>query len=155
MDPMCLKGLQRHNCIYSTPHRTWWWWFLLIWVWLFVIPWTVDCQAPLSLGFSQQELWSGSPFPSPGDLPDPGIEPESPASPALAGRLFITDLPGKPIKSHTHLINEVAKRLTNWPMSLREEGDKRHHPRICHFVIGVVLTWGQFRPSRLRGSVYF
>ena len=47
----------------------------------FVTPWTVAHQAPLSMGFSRQEYWSGLPFPSPGDLPDPGIEPESPASP--------------------------------------------------------------------------
>ena len=42
-------------------------------------PWRVACQAPLSMGFSRQEYWSGWPFPSPGDLPDPGNEPESPA----------------------------------------------------------------------------
>ena len=42
-------------------------------------PWTVACQAPLSTGFSRQAYWSGLPFPSPGDLPDPGIEPGSPA----------------------------------------------------------------------------
>ena len=46
---------------------------------LFVTPWTVAYQAPLSMGFSRQEYWSGLPFPSPGDLPDPGIEPRSPA----------------------------------------------------------------------------
>ena len=46
---------------------------------LFPTPWTVACQAPLSIGFSRQEYWSGLPFPSPGDLPNPGIEPESPA----------------------------------------------------------------------------
>ena len=40
-------------------------------------PWTVACQAPLSMGFSRQEHWSGLPFPSPGDLPDPGIKPMS------------------------------------------------------------------------------
>ena len=45
---------------------------------LFMIPWTVACQAPLSMGLSRQEYWSGWPFPSPGDLPDPGIEPGSP-----------------------------------------------------------------------------
>ena len=44
-----------------------------------VTPWTVARQAPLSMGFSKQEYWSGLPFPSPGDLPDPGIEPRSPA----------------------------------------------------------------------------
>ena len=46
---------------------------------LFATPWTVAYQAPPSMGFSWQEYWSGLPFPSPGDLPDPGIEPGSPA----------------------------------------------------------------------------
>ena len=45
----------------------------------FVTPWTIAHQTPLSMGLSRQEYWSGSPFPSPGDLPDPGIEPGSPA----------------------------------------------------------------------------
>ena len=45
---------------------------------LFATPWTVACQVPLSLGFSRQEYWSGLPFSSPGDLPDPGIKPGSP-----------------------------------------------------------------------------
>ena len=47
---------------------------------LFATPWTVPRQAPLSMGFPRQEYWSGLPFPSPGDLPNPGIEPRSPAS---------------------------------------------------------------------------
>ncbi|ELR53454.1 hypothetical protein M91_07156, partial [Bos mutus] len=47
-------------------------------------------QAPLSMGFSRQEYWSGLPFPSPGDLPDPGIEPGSLTFPALAGKFFTT-----------------------------------------------------------------
>ena len=46
---------------------------------LFATPWTVACQAPLSMGFSRQEYWSGLPFPSPGDLSDSGIEPRSPS----------------------------------------------------------------------------
>ena len=46
---------------------------------LFVIPWTVACQAPLFMGFSRQEYWSGLPFPSAGDLPQSGIKPRSPA----------------------------------------------------------------------------
>ena len=46
---------------------------------LFATPWTAAYQAPPSMGFSRQEYWSGLPFPSPGDLPDPGIEPKSPA----------------------------------------------------------------------------
>ena len=48
------------------------------------------CQAPLLMGISRQEYWSGLPFPSPGDLPDPGLKPMSLASPALAGRFFTT-----------------------------------------------------------------
>ena len=51
-------------------------------------PWTVVCQVPLSIGLSWQEYWSGLPFPPPGDLPDPGIEPETPAAPALPGGFF-------------------------------------------------------------------
>ena len=59
-------------------------------------PGTVTHQGPLSKGFPRQEYWSGVPFPSLGDLPDPGIEPGSLASPALAGELFTTEPPGKP-----------------------------------------------------------
>ena len=57
---------------------------------LFVTPWTVAPQAPLSMGFCRQEYWSGLPCPSPGDLPDAGIESLSLVSPALAGRFFTT-----------------------------------------------------------------
>ena len=56
----------------------------------FSTPWTVACQAPLSMGFSKQEYWSGLPLPSPGDLPDSGTEPTPLKSPALADRLFST-----------------------------------------------------------------
>ena len=55
-------------------------------------PWTVACQALLSMGFSRQEYWSGLPFPSAGDLPDPGIKPTSLMSPPLAGRFFTTNI---------------------------------------------------------------
>ena len=51
-------------------------------------PWTVACQAPLSMGFSRQEYWNGLPFLAPGDLPNPGIEPASVASPALQAILY-------------------------------------------------------------------
>ena len=60
----------------------------------FATPWTVACQTPLSIGFPRQEYWSGLPFPSPGDLCNPGVEP---ASPELAGRLFTTEPPGRSI----------------------------------------------------------
>ena len=62
---------------------------LLSCVRLFATPWTVACQAPLSKGFSRQEYWSGLPFPTPGDLPDSVIEPESPLSPELESRLSL------------------------------------------------------------------
>ena len=58
-------------------------------------PWTVAFQVPSSMGFPGQEYWTGLPFPSPGDLPDPGTEP---ASSALAGRFFTTEPPGNPGK---------------------------------------------------------
>ena len=57
---------------------------------VFATPWTVAHQAPLSMGFSRQEHWSGLPFPSPWDLPDPGIKPTSLMSPLLAGGFFTT-----------------------------------------------------------------
>ena len=57
----------------------------------FVIPWTVTQQIPLSMGFLKQEYWSGLPFPSPGDLHEPGIKATSPKSPALAGRFFTAE----------------------------------------------------------------
>ena len=52
---------------------------------LFVTPWTVAREAPLSMGFPRHEYWSGLPFPPPGNLPDPGVDPMSPASPTFAG----------------------------------------------------------------------
>ena len=56
-------------------------------------PWTVAYQAPLTMGFPRQEYWSWLPFPSLGDIPDPGI---GPTSPELAGGFFTAELPGKP-----------------------------------------------------------
>ena len=64
---------------------------------LFVTPWT-----PLSVEFPRQEYCSGLPFPSPGDLPDPGIELTSPAFSALAGKFFTTKTCGKPIVCYVH-----------------------------------------------------
>ena len=58
---------------------------------LSVTSWTVARQGPLSVEFSRQEYWSGLPFLSPGNLPDPGIEPTSPISPAYAGGFFTTE----------------------------------------------------------------
>ena len=75
-------------------------------VWLFVISWTAGCLASLSTEFSRQEYWSGLPLLSPGDLPNPGIEPASLAPPALAGGFFTTAPPGKPL--------HLSWLLTKW-----------------------------------------
>ena len=74
-----------------------WKWKSFSHVQLFGTPWTVACQAPLSMGFSRQEYWSGLPFPSPWDLPDLGIKPRSPA---LQADSLPSELPGKPQTYH-------------------------------------------------------
>ena len=114
----------KRSCI-AGINPTWLWWMILLmycWIWfanillrifaalfikdvcvqslscvrLFVTPWTVVRQAPLSIEFSRQEYWSGFSFPTPEGLPDPGIKPESPVVPALAGGFFTTVPPGEP-----------------------------------------------------------
>ena len=69
-------------------------------VWLCATLWTVARPAPLSMGFSRQEYWSGSPGPPPGDLPDSGIEPASLLSPALAGEFFTTSFTWEAPSTH-------------------------------------------------------
>jgi len=69
-----------------------------------VTPWTVAYQALPSMGFSRQEYWSGLPFPSPGDLPDPGIKPRSPAFQADA---LTTEPPGKPSNKRGCLKSDI------------------------------------------------
>ena len=77
---------------------------------LFPTPWTVAHQAPLSMAFPRQEFWSELPFPSPGNLPGPGIKP---MSPALAGRFFTTEAPGKP-----EYLYSGKNNLKDWLQSL-------------------------------------
>ena len=72
---------------------------------LFATPWTVAYQAPLSMGFSRQECWSGVPFPSPGDLPDPGIKP---GSPALQANALPSEPPGKPTLYDNTVLKEIS-----------------------------------------------
>ena len=67
---------------------------------LFVTPQIIVHQAPLPMEFSQQEYWSGLPGPPPGDLSDPGIEPESPASATFSGGFFTAEPLGKPLIYH-------------------------------------------------------
>ena len=75
----------------------------------FVTPWTAAPQAPLSVGFPRQEYWSGLPFSTLGDPPDPGIELASPASLALAGRFFTTEPQREPIIAHS--IPNLGRRM--------------------------------------------
>ena len=77
-------------------------------------PWTVAHQPPLSMGFSRQEYWSGLLFLSPKDLPNPEIEPASPASPALVGGFFTTEPPGKSLR----LVGGLFNKLGDLPTSL-------------------------------------
>ena len=70
--------------------------------WLFATPWTIAHQAPPSMEFSRQEYWSGLPFPSPGDLPNPGIKP---GSPALWAEALSSEPPGKFAFNPSHLFH--------------------------------------------------
>ena len=88
----------------------------------FATPWTAARQTPLSRGFLKQEYWSGLPFPSPGDLPDPGIEP---ALAALADGCFTTEPPGKP-----------SSRLVQAQDPLHRKGEAQlgmTYYSFCHF----------------------
>ena len=89
------------------------------WVQFFATPWTVARQAPLSLGFSRQEYWSMWPFPSSGDLSDPGMEQA--ASPALASRFFTTKLLGKPLPTLvkvTVIFIHYCPHYLNWHLEV-------------------------------------
>ena len=79
---------------------------------LFVTPWTVAYQAPLSMEFSREEYWSGLPFPSPGDLPHPGIEP---GSPALQADGLLSEPPGKP-----KMVGGANSNLESKPIPTRD-----------------------------------
>ena len=99
--PTWLRASGTHVCVlscFSPAH-------------LFVSPWTVAHQAPLSMGFSRQEYWSGLPCRLPGHLPDPGIEPTSLMSPALAGGFFITSTTWEAPQDIIDLHNSVRKGL--------------------------------------------
>ena len=118
---------------------------------IFATPWTIAHQAPLSMEFSRQEHWSGLPLPSPGDLPDLGIEP---GSPTLQADSLSSEPPGKPPKHRWHVgsssltrdqlevqslshwtTREVPKESwgdINWPVSLLHKRETCILPRIVH-----------------------
>ena len=74
----------------------------------FETPWIVACQAPLSMGFPRQEYCSGLPFPTPGDLPHPEIKPKCPA---LSGRFFTTEPPGKSSRLNYFTLNKETNLI--------------------------------------------
>ena len=85
---------------------------LLSHICLFVTPWTVAHQASLSMECLRQEFWRGLSFPTPGDLSDPEIKPESLASPTLAGGFFVTEPPGKPSYLLCLILSQKTKKPT-------------------------------------------
>jgi len=95
-----------------------------------VILWTVACQASLSMGFSRQGYWSGLPFLIPGDLPDPGIEPVSLVSPALAGGFFSTVPLGVYFWDQRNLMRggRWSKKIFSGRMEFKQES-------VCLFVL--------------------
>ena len=82
----------------------------------FVTPWTVACQAPLSMGFPRQEYWSGVPFPSPGDLPDSGMEPVSPVRVRLL-RWQVDSLPLSPPARPLPAVMTASSTIVKWPFT--------------------------------------
>ena len=107
---------------------------------LFATPWTVAHQAPPSMGFSRQEYWSGLPFLSPGDLPDPGIKPRSPAFQADA---LTSEPPGKPQslkrlpfsvpKWAAYLVSAFGIILLHLQLTLEQHGLKLCRPTFTQF----------------------
>ena len=97
---------------------------------LFATPWTVAHQAPLSMGFSRQEYWSGLPFPSLGDLPDPGIEPRSPA---LQADSLTSEPPGKPrvkqiLSYEVVILNLGTERLKCITLMAKQQKESSNTP---------------------------
>ena len=103
---------------------------------VFVTPWTVAHQAALSMGFSRQEYWSGLPFPSPGDLPDPGIKPTSLTSPALASGFFTTGTTWEALQDTHKWPMKICRFTTQWIFTIwlqESQGYKKcdDFPLIC------------------------
>ena len=115
---------------------------------LFVTLWTVAHQAPLSMEFSRPECWSGLPFPPPEDLPNPGTEPMSLVSLALAGRFFTTEPSGKFISAAIHTLKlSIWLQYPMWEILLQglrpkmafirkhEESPRKYWHRFCEVLV--------------------
>ena len=108
---------------------------------LLVTPWTVAHQAPPSMGFSRQEYWSGVPCPSPGDLPDPGIEPGSPAAPARQAGSSLLNHRESPI-CRVHYGKRWAGWVRNWNQDCLE---KYQQPQICRWYHANGRKWKELK----------
>ena len=113
---------------------------VLSWVRLFVTPWTVVRQAPLSMKFSRQEYWRGLPFPSPGNLLHPGTEPSFLESSALAGRFFTTASPAAAAAAAAKLLQSCPTQCNprdSSPTRLSRPWDSPgKNPGVgCHFLL--------------------
>ena len=106
----------------------------------FVTPWTVAHQAPLCVEFSKQNYWSGLPFPSPGDLPNPGIEPRSPA---LQADSLPSEPPGK--LQHLHLSNNI-RNIPRGPASVLSPAGLPASQHLCGF--WVITSFTPRAPAR-------
>ena len=84
LEKVLIRRYYQEDCVWVLGH------FSHVRLFANIVWWTIACQAPLSMGLPRQEYWSGLPFPSPGDLPHPGIEPTSLMSPTLVDGLFTT-----------------------------------------------------------------
>ena len=110
---------------------------LLSRVWLFVTPWTVTYQAPRSMGFSRQEYWSGLPFPSPGDLPNPGTEP---GLPNCRQTLYCLSHQGSPSKysQRPKIRRQLCRRSTGRGKSL---SSKTYQERPLLLSKWMIVAW--------------
>ena len=113
---------------------------------LLVTPWTVAHQAPPSMGFSRQEYWSGVPCPSPGDLPDPGIEPGSPAAPARQAGSSLLNHRESPI-CRVHYGKRWAGWVRNWNQDCLE---KYQQPQICRWYHANGRKWKELKSLLIR-----
>ena len=106
-------------------------------------PWTVVCQAPLSMEFFRQEYWSGLPFPSPGNLPDPEIEP---GSPALQADSLRSEPPGKPEENHCRLQGQDVRERSE-QLKCQEPAEYKSQRAGAWAVLGVGSRCSGLRAS--------
>ena len=118
-------------------------------VWLFVPPWTVAHQAPLSIEFSRQEYWSGLPFPSPGDVPNPGIELGSPALQAVS---LLSEPSGKPKQQCKSAIIICTSALSIVPLPSPSHLSKASHPFKTHIPFVQGHSWKEWQIQPLANA---